>query len=425
MTRALVVSRFFPFNAERVGGAYQRLGTQVEALASVADCVDCLFLVPPNQNFEPDVIRDHEQRLRRLWSSQVTVRLAPTVDLAPPKARWRRIVPGIFDFRAQLAGRPTSTAATVGAISAAIDARPDIVLVQRLESMYPLMTVAGQSPEKIRRVLVFFDMDDIDHVAMRRRLLRDPGGRLDRLMLLQLPALMLAEIRAVRLAVATFVCSEADRRYLARLAYPANVQTVPNSVIFPTLDDTSMSEPLVLFVGGMGHKPNAQAAKSLVREIWPRVRTQVPAARLAIIGPGSHTALYPWVDESVTFPGFVEDLQPWYRRARVVCCPIYHGAGTRVKIIEAAAHAKAIVSTRLGAEGLDFEDEREIILRDDPAAIAAACVHLLTDADAAPRLGRAALQKARRTYDRGVVVQRLAHIFRAARAESVNHGFPA
>ena len=425
MTSALVVSRFFPYNAERVHGAHQRLRTHVEALARVVDRVDCLFLVPLDQNYEPDVIRGHEERLRRLWSSPITVRLAPTVDPALPKTRWQRIAPGVFDFRAQLIARSTSTAAAVGAVSAALDARPDIVLVQRLESMCPLMTMARRSPEKIRRVPVFFDMDDIEHVALRRRLLRDPGGRLDRLLLLQLPALMLAEIRAMRLAVATFVCSEADRCYLARLAPRANVQTVPNSVIFPTLDDTEMSEPLVVFVGGMGHPPNAQAAKSLVREIWPRVRTQSPAARLAIIGPGSRTALYPWVDESVTFPGFVEDLQPWYRRARVVCCPIYHGAGTRVKIIEAAAHAKAIVSTRLGAEGLDFEDEREIILRDAPAEIAAACVRLLSDAAAAARLGRAALQKARRTYDRGVVVQQLADIFRAGRVDSVNRGVRA
>ena len=96
-----------------------------------------------------------------------------------------------------------------------------------------------------------------------------------------------------------------------------------------------------------------------------------------------------------------------------------------MKIIEAAAHAKAIVSTRLGAEGLDFENGREIILREAPAEIAAACVHLLSDAAVAARLGRAALQKARRTYDRGAVVQQLADIFRASRADRVNRGVAA
>jgi glycosyltransferase involved in cell wall biosynthesis len=84
-----------------------------------------------------------------------------------------------------------------------------------------------------------------------------------------------------------------------------------------------------------------------------------------------------------------------------------------VKIIEAAAHAKAIVSTRLGAEGLNFEDGREIILRDAPAQLAEACVRLLVDQQVAAKLGKAALQKAHGTYERGAVVDQLAGIFRA------------
>jgi glycosyltransferase involved in cell wall biosynthesis len=164
----------------------------------------------------------------------------------------------------------------------------------------------------------------------------------------------------------------------------------------------------------MVYRPNAQAVDSLVQKIWPAVRARVPAARLVVIGRGRElTASYHSADRSVIFTGFVDDLQSWYRRARVVCCPIHHGAGTRVKIIEAAAHAKAIVSTRLGAEGLNFEDEREIILRDAPAQLAQACVRLLGDPQLATQLGRAALQKARGTYERGAIVDPLAGIFRA------------
>jgi glycosyltransferase involved in cell wall biosynthesis len=284
------------------------------------------------------------------------------------------------------------------------------------------MRIARQTPEKTRGVPLFFDMDDIEHVTLFRRLLHDPGWPAERLLLMQMPRLMLAEIQAVRLAAATFVCSEADRRYLARLTHSARVQTVPNSVTFPPLGDTDASDPLVLFVGAMGYRPNAQAADSLAQEIWPAVRARVPAARLAIVGPGrEHTASYHSPDESVTFTGFVDDLQPWYRRARVVCCPIHHGGGTRVKIIEAAAHAKAIVSTRMAAEGLNFEDGREIILRDAPAELAQACVHLLGDPNAAAELGRAALQKARGTYERSAVVDQLADIFRAGYADSIRY----
>jgi glycosyltransferase involved in cell wall biosynthesis len=414
MTTALVVSRWFPPDSQRVGGIYQRLGTQVQALAKVVDRVDCLFLIAVDQRYAPDVIREHEERLRRLWSPAVSIRLAPTVVEDVPKTRWQRIGRGVFDFHAQPLARPTSTKAAIGAVSAALDARPDIALVHRMTSMCVLMRIARQAPEKTRRAPLFFDLDDIEHVSSYRRLLHDPAWPAERLLLLQVPRLMLAEIQATRLATATFVCSEADRRYLARFTRTAHIQTVPNGVNFPPLDDGDASEPLVLFVGSMAHRPNAEAVDSLVQEIWPAVRAQVPAARLVVIGRCRElTASYRLAEQSVTFTGFVDDLESWYRRARVVCCPIHHGAGTRVKIIEAAAHAKAIVSTRLGAEGLNFEDGREIILRDAPAELAQACARLLGDPTAAARLGRAALQKARGTYERRAIVDQLAGIFRA------------
>ncbi len=102
---------------------------------------------------------------------------------------------------------------------------------------------------------VFFDMDDIEHIAWTRRLLRDPAWPWEKLLLLQTPRLMLAEVKAMRLAQQTFVCSERDRRYLARLVGSGRVQTVPNSVSFPALSAADETEPLVLFVGSMAQPP--------------------------------------------------------------------------------------------------------------------------------------------------------------------------
>ena len=420
MTTALVVSRYFPFEPQRVHGLYQRLGTQVQALASVVDRVQCLFLVPADQDYPPEVLREHEERLRRLWSPALSIRLAAVVDEATPQGLWQRVGQGVFDFHKQAIARSISSTAAVRAVSAALDARPDIVLAHRLVSMSVLMAVAREVPAKVRAVPLFFDLDDIEHVSLTRRLLRDPAWPAERLLLLQLPALLLAEIRAMRLAAATFVCSEHDQRYLAHFVPAERVRIVPNSVPFPQLPAGDGSEPLALFVGAMGYRPNAQAADTLVREIWPAVRTQVPAARLAIIGAGrEHTASYRTADDSVMFPGFVDDLESWYRRARVVCCPIYHGGGTRVKIIEAAANAKAIVSTRLGAEGLNFADGSEIVLRETAPELAQAVAGLLADPAAALRLGQAALHQARRTYERSAVVAQLAAIFRAGCTDGV------
>ena len=286
MTRALLISRFFPFNAEKVHGIYQRLGTQIEALARVADRIDCLFLVPVDQDCSAEAVREHQERLRRLWSPAIDLTLAPTLRYDAPQGRWQRVVEGIFDFQRQLIARPTCTAGAVEAVSAALDSRPDLVLVHRLDAMGVLMRLSRGTPQKLRGVPLFFDLDDIEHVAKARHLLHDPAWPAQRLLLLQLPALLLAELRAVRLATATFVCSQSDRRYLARLSAGARVCTVPNSVTFPPLSATDSSEPLVLFVGAMSYRPNAQAADSLVEEIWPPLHARVPAARLAIIWTG-------------------------------------------------------------------------------------------------------------------------------------------
>jgi glycosyltransferase involved in cell wall biosynthesis len=97
----------------------------------------------------------------------------------------------------------------------------------------------------------------------------------------------------------------------------------------------------------------------------------------------------------------------------VVCCPIFYGSGTRIKIIEAAAYARAIVSTTLGAEGLVFENGTELVLRDGLAQLAEECVRLLQDPAAAERLGTAARERARVTYERSAVVAQLERLFDA------------
>jgi glycosyltransferase involved in cell wall biosynthesis len=417
MTTALVVSRYFPYDTQRVHGLYQRLGTQIQALARVTSRVECLFLVSDDQHYTADALKAHEERLRQLWSPALALAIAPTADESVPASPWERIARGIYDFHTQLIVRSANNKASFEAVSQALDSRPDIVLSHRLSSMGVLMRIADQAPDKLRGIPVFFDMDDIEHISAFRRLVLDPSWPKERLLLLQLPRLLLAEIRAMRMSAGTFVCSEGDRRRLARFPGGKRVRAIPNSVTFPPQPAGDSSEPLVLLVGAMAYRPNAQAADSLVREIWPLVREQMPNAQLAICGPGrEHTLSYHQPQEGVSFPGFVDDLLPWYRRARVVCCPIHHGGGTRVKIIEAAANAKAVVSTRVGAEGLEFTDGSEIILRDGAREIAAECIRLLGDSRAAATLGSAALRKARSIYDKGAVVDQLAGIFGAALA---------
>jgi len=411
MTTALVLSRWFPASEQAVFGVVQRLQTQVEALARVVDQVDCLFLAGARPQSSPEEIRAHEERLRRCWSAKASLTIAPvlTKPAATRWPRWQCYGRGIFDFHSHPLVSDVNNEAAVLAVRAALRAAPDLVFAHRLDVMSLMMKLSldvGQTP-------VFFDLDDIEHVSVSRRLLRCPDWPMERLQLLQIPRLLLAEIQAVRRSRLTFVCSEQDRRYLRRLACSRRVEVVLNSTRFPEHVHAGAAEPVVLFVGFMGYAPNALAADTLVRDIWPMVRRRVPNARLIVVGKRPDLVRsYPATDPSVTFTGFVEGLAQLYAQARVVCCPILSGAGTRIKIIEAAAHARAIVSTTLGAEGLTFKNGREIVLRDGVAPLAEECVRLLRDPVAAERLGIAAREKARMTYDQRAIVAELEGLFR-------------
>src|SRR5262249_5552633 len=114
----------------------------------------------------------------------------------------------------------------------------------------------------------------------------------------------------------------------------------------------------------------------------------------------------------VEFTGFVDDLEALYQQSRVVCCPVLAGGGTRIKIIEAAACGKPIVSTRIGAEGLEMVDGMELLLRDEPKSFAEACLRLLKDSTLCNKLGYAARAAVIRYYDRSRVIQSIQRHFK-------------
>ena len=416
MTSALVISRIFPANDQMVHGIVQRLETQVEALARVTDRIDCLFLTSAAQKLSAEELRGHEERLRRRWSPKLYVSVAPVLQPKFVSTRWQRYGPGIFDFHAQESGADVNNEAAALAVRTALQAAPDLILAHRLPVRSLLMKLARYT----RRMAIFFDLDDIEHFSLSRRLLHHPAWPMERLLLMQIPRLLLTEVQAIRRSRLTFVCSEHDCRHLRRLACSRRVEVVANSIRVPTSTPVRASAPIVLFVGYMGYQPNALAADALVQDIWPAVHARVPNARLLIAGSRpQRLKSYPAGDPSVTFTGFVDNLDELYDQARVVCCPISCGSGTRVKIIEAAAHARAVVSTPLGAEGLTFNNETEIVLRREPAALAQECVRLLQNPTAAEQLGLAARVKARTTYERAAVVARLERLFAGAlRTES-------
>jgi len=166
----------------------------------------------------------------------------------------------------------------------------------------------------------------------------------------------------------------------------------------------------LLLVAAYAYGPNIISAEFLVKDVWPLVREACPDARLIVAGnKPERIPSFARMPAGVEFTGFVPDLAQLYRRTAIVCCPILSGGGTRIKILEASAYGKAIVSTVVGAEGLELRDGVEIILRDGARAFADACIELLGDPPRREALGRAAREAVARRYDRRQIVALVKH----------------
>jgi sugar transferase (PEP-CTERM/EpsH1 system associated) len=177
----------------------------------------------------------------------------------------------------------------------------------------------------------------------------------------------------------------------------------------PTGVDTSFFRPSsnkqvdphsLVFTGSMDWLPNEDAIKYFTEQILPLVRQKMPNVTLTVVGRNPYPGLLELGkrDSSITVTGRVEDVRPYIEQAAAYVVPLRIGGGTRLKIYEAMALEKAIVSTTIGAEGLPLESGTHLLLADEPAKFAEAVVRVLSDKQLATGLGRRAAATVREQF---------------------------
>ncbi len=172
-----------------------------------------------------------------------------------------------------------------------------------------------------------------------------------------------------------------------------------------------------LFVGYFGHTPNQDALRFLVREVLPALRARRPEAELVVAGSHAGPEIADLVGaEGVRYLGHVDDIRKPFSECAVFLCPIFTGAGVRVKILEAFAAGIPVVATPLGAEGLDAVHGRELLLANDATAFVDATLDLFENPDRAQQIARTARRTAEERWDWGVVLPRLEASYRDALA---------
>lgn len=403
-SKPLLVSAALPGEPrESSHGIFRRLDMFAEALKLACGSFDALFYVPTHIDTGPESVKLVEQRLRDRWNTEINVTLSPRFAVSEAKNAWDRYLYPALNFHHIPDYQETSGPMQIAALETCLEANPSFIFVQRLRCMPPLLLTRRRLPP------VFFDMDDIEHIAFTRNIAMPPKWRSKWLLNLQLPAIKTGERRSMKLAKKTFVCSETDKSVLGKLG--KRIEVIPNAVSIPEFRPLTSIET-VMILGQYGYAPNRLGVEYFIDNVWGLIRAKRPEARLIVAGPEPERIRhFPSPPPGVEFTGFVDDLKELYDSIRVVVCPILSGGGTRVKLIEAAAFAKPIVSTTLGAEGLHFEDNVQILLRDEPQSMAEACIALIQDDVLANRLAEAARKVAQDNYARFAVAQKIANIF--------------
>ncbi len=385
--RTLLVGHDVPWPS--LGGSLVRLARVAEAMASVTD-LDLFVL--------------HDQRDSKIEvPSAVSVMRSKGVPYPRTSAnlRWRlewavrrgiplEVVMARADRAPRVAlrdwARPPydlvwfSTAATF-AWAGRPDLGPTVVDLDNLEDVRALLRAGllaeqlrGESGSSVRTRLAWCQARL--NASDWRRFQRSVAARVDRVV----------------------IASEVD----AARSELSNVTVIPNTYPRPRRPAGSPAAgapPVVLFQGILKYPPNIDGAEWLATTIAPRIRAEVPATEVRLVGRPAMSVTQLDQPGVVTVVGQVPSMEEELARATVAVVPIRYGSGTRVKILESFAHRVPVVSTTLGAEGLDVEDGVHLLLADDPEAFAAATVRLLSDVGLRLRLTEAAEQRYLDRYD--------------------------
>jgi polysaccharide biosynthesis protein PslH len=232
------------------------------------------------------------------------------------------------------------------------------------------------------------------------------------------------ERRACQLADVTLTVSETDKQLFKQLSPATNIHAVPTGVdinYFAPAPAGTEQELEIVFSGSMDWFPNEDAMFWFINDILPLVRQQAPGVKLTIVGRNPSEKLQRLaLGHDVLVTGTVDDVRPSVHRASVYIVPLRIGGGTRLKIYEALAMGKAIVSTTVGAEGLPLEDGKHLVLADTAEAFASQVVALMHNPGKRARLGHAGRQLVQQRYSWGKVAAEFEELCRNAGTTLIN-----
>jgi glycosyltransferase involved in cell wall biosynthesis len=283
---------------------------------------------------------------------------------------------------------------------------------------FDLVQVAfhGDLPALAGGPVRIFDAQNIDYDSVRRmmRAARSPIRRF--FYSREFKALSLEEIEQFRRYDAVLVTSNRDRTLL-----DSTVPEIPKYVI-PNGVDATYFQPgngardasALVFTGAFSYFPNVDGMEYFLEKIFPIVRQNIPNIKVYVVGSNPPKNLQNLSSENVIVTGYVEDVRPYVDRAAVYVVPLRMGGGTRLKVLEALAMKKPVVSTTIGCEGIEVSDGESLLIADEPEDFAAAVIRLLRDRTYGEQLAHRGYDLIRARYEWSVIGDRLREMHKAA-----------
>ena len=293
----------------------------------------------------------------------------------------------------------------------------DLIHIERISLAHSLLDNITEIRKQ--KVCAVIDLDELESEVIARSLAHTNsngstsfGKYLRRL---DLQRLRRYESEVIPRFDACTVSSDIEMHNLSRLGFASKIEVIPNSIdtgyYEPHSPDESVN-PDILFVGQMSYSPNVDAVTYFVEKIFPSVLKKVPSARFMIVGQKPSERVMKLHDAShVIVTGEVPDTRVYHEQCTVIVTPIRYGGGTRIKILEAMAMKKAVVSTSVGAEGIPVTHGRDILIADKEDEFAAQCVKLIEDRTLNRTIGEQAREFVCRYYDSGIIEERISSYY--------------
>ena len=248
--------------------------------------------------------------------------------------------------------------------------------VARVRYMHYFMSSLASS---LKKVPLFYDTVDL-HFLRHKRKLELIDADAPRRRIHEVEMLETQELRFIRQADVVAVVSPIEMQLLEKLGVADNVVLLPNTHRYlEKVNHTVEKREGLLFVGNFNHSPNEDGVKWFLSEVYPLIQNKLGDIPLTIVGAPGPFFLKSPRQPNVTITGWVEDLTPQYAKARVAIAPLRWGAGIKGKIGEAWSHGLPVVTTDIGAEGMDILQGEHALIANDPVAFASCVEELLTN----------------------------------------------